>query len=177
MVVDELRKLITQRLLRPRPTYESAASLLAWADQVLPDVLTALAHAVGGSTTRRINQGTTEVYRGGFVTWTSPGGTAASMWAYVSPEGGGYSVTGMPDALYLQPDQGSTARNNPMLGHRLGQGFVWDRDLAGWENWRTWVTATDVRAAGDTASQTSLVISRFTDALAAGGLLRAPRAG
>lgn len=171
IVVDELVEAITSRLLHPRPTYESAAHVLRWGDQVLPDVLSALAAAVGGATSRQINQGKAEVYRGGFVTWTLEDGTKLNMWAYVSPEGGGYSLPGEPDALYLQPDQGGAARHDPALGGRLDSGFMRERDLAGWETWHAWLPVDEIQAAGDLENQVDLVVSRFTDALAASGLI------
>lgn len=166
--VDELGDLVLG-LFTPVP-HALSAELIEWADAVLPDVLRRLASAVGGSRSGPLTSGQTAAYRGGGVSWTSPEGTPATMWLYVSPAGGGPSVAGQEDAVYLQPAYGHGWSGDPHLTHRLNEGFEWEAGIQGDTRWRQWVPLEDVRAAGNTASQIELVAARFTDALAAGGL-------
>lgn len=142
--------------------------LLKWGERILPNVLASLAAHVDGRTDATVRRGVTYPFRGGFIHYVAAERVSLRMWAYVSPAGAGYSVPGAPDAVYLQPDEGGKA------GHRLrasfAQGFRLERDVAGTDAWRTWLSVEDVRATGSLEAEVAFIVESFREALAAAGL-------
>ena len=170
-VVRELIEAIDARILPTPPPDDQVNALLDWSQTVLPRVLRALALRAGGTTTGTARGGQRYPYRGGYVDYPGPGGVGLRMWLYVSPSGVGYSLPGEPDAVYLQPDQEGKA--GAELQGQIAHGFQWERDIAGLDAWRMWVTAEDVRAAGAVAAQEAFLIEAFCEALEAAGHLGA----
>jgi hypothetical protein len=142
---------------------------LAWAEEVLPDLLRSLAARVGGTTDATVRGGATAPFRGGFVHYTAAGRVSLRMWIHVSPAGAGGSVPGEPDAIYLQPDEGGKA--GWRLRANFGGGFHSGPDIAGSDTWRTWVPVEKARAAGPPEAQVAFLTRAFAEALTAAGLL------
>jgi hypothetical protein len=159
--------------MSPAPDRRVAAGeadeLMAWAEEILPNLLRSLAARVGGTTDATIRRGATPPFRGGFIHYTAAGRVSLRMWIHVSPAGAGGSVPGEPDAVYLQPDEGGKA--GWRLRANFAEGFQSGADIAGHDTWRTWVPAETVRAAGPPEAQVAFLTERFAEALTAAGLL------
>jgi hypothetical protein len=168
-VFDEVVQAISARILPTPPSDEHIEALLMWARGLLPDLLRSLAARVDGTTSGRVGKGIRVPFRAGTVHYAA-GATELKMWVCVSPGGVGYSVPGEPDAVYLIPDEERKAAT-VSLGP-LAHGFRYERDIEGYDNWRTWLPADEVRKAGPQAAQVALLTGAFAEALAAAGLLK-----
>ena len=168
-VFAEVVQAIDTLILPTPPSGPEVEALLDWARSLLPGVLRVLAARADGRTNARVIPGQRYPYRGGIVEYTTPQGLDLRMWIYVSPEAAGYSVRGEPDAVYLQPDEGE--KGGPNLPATIAQGFRRERDFAGYDVWRFWVPADEVRAAGPVAAQVDFLTNVFSQALTSAGLI------
>jgi hypothetical protein len=164
---------IDVRILPTPPDPQRVARVVDWANATLPEAARALAAHTGGKA-GPLRSGKTEVYRGVYIDYRSPQGTALKLWLCASPSGAGYSVPGEPDAVYIQPDQGQVALKDDPLRGMLSLAFRWERDIAGWSNWRAWLPIADLEALGDARTQARAVAREFTELLATAELVPVP---
>lgn len=172
-LVADLIRAIDARILPTPPDSQRVARLMDWANATLPEAARVLASRTGGKS-GPLRSGKTEVYRGAYIDYRDPSGRALKLWLYASPAGSGYSVPGEPDAVYIQPDQAQVAKKDDRLRGMLALAFRWEREFAGWSNWRAWLPIADLEALGDADTQARAIAQEFTELLVTAELVPTP---